>query len=114
MNHGLGNVCIYYSNYGYGKTEATYPGNYKNSDEGGKVSDGNSIQYITIAQSENQYEDFVVPLSYGLTKAGQARINRSIEAFVYCILDAQVNVRSGILGNFGSGQKVSREFLVLL
>ena len=46
MNFGLGNVCIYYSNYGYGKTEATYPGNYKLSDEGGKANDGNLIQTL--------------------------------------------------------------------
>ena len=39
MNHGLGNVYIYYSNLGYGKTEAPYPGTYKFSDEGGSVSE---------------------------------------------------------------------------
>ena len=55
-----------------------------------------------------------MPVSYGLTKAGQARINQSIEAFVYCILGAQVNVRSSILGNPGSAQEVRREFLVLM
>ena len=114
MNHGLCNVYIYYSNLGYGKTEAPYPGTYKFSDEGGSVSDGNLIQYITNQSSENQYEHFVVPLSYGLTKAGQARINQSVEAFVYCILGAQVNVRSSILGNSGSAQEVRREFLVLM
>ena len=35
----------------------------------------------------------------------------SIEAFVYCILGAQVNVRSSTLGSSGSAQ---REFLVLV
>ena len=49
-----------------------------------------------------------------MTKAKQARINQSIEAFVYCNLGAQVNVRSTILGNTGSAQEVRREFLVLL
>ena len=44
MNEGLDNVYIYYSNFRYGKTEATYPGNYKFSDEGGNASDGNLIQ----------------------------------------------------------------------
>ena len=114
MNHGLGNVYIYYSNLGYGKTEAPYPGTYKFSDEGGTASNNNLIQYITNPSSENQHEHFVVPLSYGLTKSGQARINQSIEAFVYCILGAQVNVRSSILGNSGSAQKVRRELLVLM
>ena len=49
-----------------------------------------------------------------MTKAGQARLNQSIEAFVYCILGAQVNVRSSILSDIGSAQKVKRKFLVLL
>ena len=114
MNNGLVNVYIYYSNLGYGKTEAFYPGTYKFSDEGGTASDGNLIQYITNQFSENQYEHFGLPVSYGLTKAGQARINRSIEVFVYCILGAQVNVRSSVLGNSGSAQEVRREFLVLM
>ena len=111
MNHGLGNV---YSNLGYGKTAASYPGTYKFSDEGGSASDGYLIQYITNQSSENQYEHFVLPVSYRLTKASQARINQSIEAFVYCILGAQVNVQSSILGNSGSAQEVRREFLVLM
>ena len=114
MNHGLGNMYIYYSNLGYGKTEAPYPGTYKFSDEGGTASVGNLIQYITNQSSRYQYKHFVVHLSYGLTKSGQARINQSIETFSYCILGAQVNVRSSILGNSGSAQEVRREFLVLM
>ena len=53
-------------------------------------------------------------VSNGLTNAGQARLNQSIEALVYCVLGSQVNVRSGILGNTGSAQEVRQEFLVLL
>ena len=49
-----------------------------------------------------------------MKKAGQARLNQSIEAFVYCILGAQVNVRSSILGDMGSAQEVKCKFLVLL
>ena len=50
----------------------------------------------------------------GLTPAGLARLNQSIEAFVYCILGAQVNVRSSIVGDGGRAKEVQREFLVLL
>ena len=114
MNEGLGNFYIYFSHKGYVKTEASYPGTFKFSDEGGKALDGNLIQYITNDPSENQYEHFFLPVSYGLSKAGQARLNQSIEAFVYCILGVQVNVRSSILGDIGSAQEVKREFLVLL
>ena len=115
MNHGLGNVYLYYSNIMYRKTEAPYPGGgFKFSDEGGKAFDGNLLQYITNESSENQYEHFVGPVSYGLTKTGQVRINQSIKAFVYCILGAQANVRTNILGDTGSTEEVRREFLVLL
>ena len=37
--------------------------------------------------------------SEGLTQAGIVGLNQSIEAFVYCIFGAQVDVRSLILGS---------------
>ena len=46
-----------------------------------------------------QYAWFIPESGYGLTKAGLGRINRSVEAFVYCILGAQVNTRNSIVGN---------------
>lgn len=112
-NHGLGAVYIWWTGSGPGLAGYNYPGPGKFSDEGGKASDGNLIQYIENTESAKQYEYFVTPVSYGLTAAGQARINQSIEAFVYCVLGSQVNVRSSILGNTGSAQEVRREFLVL-
>ena len=50
----------------------------------------------------------------GLTQAGMARLNHSIEAFVYRILGTQVNVTSSILGSSGSAKEAQREFLVLV
>lgn len=46
--------------------------------------------------------------SEGLTQAGIVGLNQSIEAFVYCIFGAQVDVRSLILVHH------QREFLVLV
>ena len=43
-----------------------------------------------------------------------ARLNQSIEAFVYYIFDALVNVRSSILGSSGSAMEAQHEFLVLV
>ena len=63
---------------------------------------------------KKQYEFFIPSDSHGLTSAGLSRINQSIEEFVFCILGAQVNVRSGITGNSGSAVEVRREFLALL
>ena len=50
----------------------------------------------------------------GLTQAGLSRINQSIEAFVYCILGAQVNIRSSILGEGGRAKEAQTEFLTLM
>ena len=49
-----------------------------------------------------------------MTQAGLSRINQSIEAFVYCILGAQVNVRSSILGEGGRVKEAQTEFLTLM
>jgi len=49
-----------------------------------------------------------------LTQAGLSRISQSIEAFVYCILGSQVNVRSSILGEGGRAKEAQNEFLVLV
>ena len=113
-NHGLGSVYIWVSYVGPTETDSSYPGFNKFSDEGGEGSKGNLLQYILNEEIDNGYEYFLTRVSNGLTNAGQARLNQSIEALVYCVLGAQVNVRSSILGNTGSAQEVRQEFLVLL
>ena len=49
--------------------------------------------------------------SQGITYAGLARINQSIEAYCYCILGAQARTRSTIQGVSGSAIETQREFL---
>ena len=114
-NHGLGSVYIWVSYVGPSKAghESSYPGFFKFSEEGGEGSKGDLLQYI-LNDIDNGYEYFLTRVSNGLTNAGQARLNQSIEALVYCVLGAQVNVRSSILGETGSAQEVRQEFLVLL
>ena len=56
---------------------------------------------------------FITREGKGLTMAGLSRLNRSIEAYVYCILGSQVNTRSSIIGNSGSSEETHQEFLVL-
>ena len=77
-------------------TSNSYPGNNKFSDESGKAIKGNLIYFIRSDNKnvENQFDFFTANQSEGLTQAGRAGLNQSIEAFVYCILGAQVNVRS--------------------
>ena len=124
QNFGLGYVNIFYPGEGdYAQKHWIYPpatlqnpSSQRFSDEGGTDAKGNRIDFIRNDQgADKQFEFFMSngPLN-GLSQAGMARINQSIEAFVYCILGAQVNVRSSILGEFGGAKEAQREFLVLM
>ena len=110
-NGGLGYIYVYAQ--GASKTEYGYPGFNKFSDEGGKALDGNLIYFIEPDVS-TQYDWFAPKTAAGLTQAGLSRINQSIEAYVYCILGAQVNVRSSILGEGGRAKEAQIEFLTLM
>ena len=114
QNHGLGYVFIYYPGEGdYAQKKWQYPpatlenpSSQRFEDEGGTDEKGNNLHFIRNDQgADRQFEYFVPDKSNGLTKAGLARINQSIEAFVYCVLGAQVNVRSSILGDFGRAKE---------
>ena len=112
-NHGLGNTYVY--SQGATKTEYGYPDWMKFGDEGGKGIKGDLIYYIRPETSAaNQYDWFAPKTAAGLTQAGLSRINQSIEAFVYCILGAQVNVRSSVLGEGGRAKEAQTEFLTLM
>ena len=114
-NHGLGSVYIYVTNVGPDKTYTSYPGHDKFSDEVGSGSKGNLIFYIEPDDDAYGQADWFCPnVAEGLTQAGLARINQSIEAFVYCVLGSQVNVRSSILGSGGRAKEAQSEFLVLM
>ena len=93
----------------------THAGWNKFSDEGGKAIKGNQIYFIEQGGYGDTQADWFAPnTASGLTQAGLSRINQSIEAFVYCILGAQVNVRSSILGSGGRAKEAQSEFLVLM
>ena len=112
-NHGLGNVYVYAQ--GATKREYEYPEWNKFSDEGGKAIKGDLIYYIEPDEkAATQYDWFAPKIASGLTQPGLSRINQSIEAFVYCILGAQVNVRSSILGEGGRAKEAQTEFLTLM
>ena len=110
-NGGLGYIYVYAQ--GATKTEYAYPGFNKFSDEGGKAIKGDLIYYIE-PDFSTQYDWFAPKTAAGLTQAGLSRINQSIEAYVYCILGAQVNVRSSILGEGGRAKEAQTEFLTLM
>ena len=113
-NHGLGKAFIWVTDMGLEAEDFAYPGFNKFTDEGGKAIDGNLINFIRNDLAKNQFDHFMIQGSEGLSQAGTARLNQSIEAFVYCVLRAQVNVRSSILGFAGSAKEAQREFLILM
>ena len=87
----------------------------KFGDEGGNAIKGDLISYIhpdTVAGT--QYDWFTPKTATGLTQAGLLCINQSLEVFIYCILGAQVNVRSSILGEGGRAKEAQTEFLTLM
>jgi len=75
--------------------------------------DSLTAYYTSTHQNRSQYNWFVPEKSKGLTKAGVARLNKSIEAYVYTILGCQVNTRSSILGASGAAIETQQVFLQL-
>ena len=121
-NHGMGDVYIHYSDESelydidqYNGDKGSYwpRGVYLFSDEGGTSRKGNHITNIHNKEAKTQYSWFVPSQGIGLTRRGMGRINRSLEAFVYCVLGAQVNIRSGIVGDSGGAVEAQQEMLKL-
>ena len=114
-NNGLGGVYVYGPGGAF-EIASQYPGgSAKFAGEGGSAKKGNLIYFVRPdASAEDQADWFCPKNSEGLSQAGLSRINQSIEAFVYCVLGAQVNVRSSIIGSGGRAKEAQSEFLVLL
>ena len=122
-NHGLGDIFEYYSGEGYRNVHIdrgydveanTWPSKrHLFSDEGGKDGKGNLISLIRNDDAKTQYSWFVPSRGHGLTRKGMGRINRSLEAFVYCVLGSQVNIRSSIVGESGGAVETQQEMLKL-
>ena len=80
-------------------------------DEGKPKYGGPEIEVLKDARTYRQYDWFVLQKGEGL--ANLARLNRSIEAYVYCVLGAQVDTRSPIIAAGGASQETQQQFLVL-
>ena len=122
-NHGLGDIFLYYSGQGYFNEHIdrsydvaanTWPGGGNLfSDEGGSEKNGRLISFMRNDESKAQYSWFTPSSGHGLTRKGMGRINRSLEAFVYCVLGSQVNIRSSIVGNSGGAVEAQQEMMKL-
>ena len=121
QNHGLSYVYISYPDGSYAQKKWKYPpadlsnpSSQRFSDEGGTEDTGNRIAFIRNDQGANKQLEYFVPnRASGLTLNGLGRINQSIEAFGYCILGAQANTRSSIVGDIGTARNTKTDFLVI-
>ena len=121
QNHGLGYVNIMYSDGPFAHKQWQYPpadlSNHSSQRLAGDsgATANNTIAFIRNDQgADTQFEHFVPGQTSGLTLNGLGRINQSIMAFGYCILGAQANTRSSILGNLGTARNTQTDFLVLI
>lgn len=58
---------------------------------------GNELDHIVNEHgADRPFDWFVLNKAAGLSQAGLSRINQSTEAFVYCVLGAQVNVAAAL------------------
>ena len=120
-NGGLGTVYIGVTGRGPMATDYHYPDpdlalfddeQITNRDDPNYKANG--ISFVRNDQgAEKQLKHFVPNRSSGLTPNRLGRINRSIEAFGYCILGAQANTRSSIIGATGTARNTQTDFLVL-
>jgi hypothetical protein len=62
----------------------------------------------------DDWTNFIPTNSSSLTYQGIVRLNDSIRTYVYCILGAQAETRSAIMGSFGTELDAQKEFLKLL
>ena len=121
QNHELGYVNIMYSNGPFAHKQWQYPpADLSNPSSQRLAGDSSATTNNTIAFIRNdqgadtQFEHFVPAQTSGLTLKGLGRINQSIMAFGYCILGAQANTRSSILGNLGTARNTQTDVLVLI
>ena len=121
-NDGLGTVYIGATGLGDIATDYHYPDHDLALFDDERITDRNNSNYkangISFMRNdqgaENQLEHFVPDLASGLTQNGLGTLNQSIVAFGYCILGAQANTRSSILGATGTARNTQTDFLVLV
>ena len=121
-NGGLGTLYIGATGLGDIATDYHYPDpdlalfddeRIPNRDDSNYKANG--ISFIRNDQgAANQLEHFVPDHANGLTPSGLGRINRAIIAFGYCILGAQANTLSSIIGNLGTARNTQTDFLDLV
>ena len=121
-NGGLGTVYIGATGLGDIATDYHYPDpdlalfdDERITDRSNSDYKANGISFMRNDQgADNSWSTLCQIMLTAFTPAGLGRINRSIEAFGYCILGAQANTRSSIIGTLGTARNTQTDFLVLV
>ncbi len=74
---------------------------------------GPNIYHVNkIAQDiDDGWNRFILQKSIGFTRAGIERLNDSIRTYIYCILGAQVQARTAIIGQSGTSPDAQKQFI---
>ena len=108
---GLGDIA---TDYHYPDPDLALFDDERITDRSNSDYKANGISFMRNEQgADKQFEHFVPDHANGFTLAGLGRLNRSIEVFGYCILGAQVNALSSIIGPLGTAKNAQKAFLTL-
>ena len=109
-NQGLGRVYNYWTNDGYHPV-----GEYNSSRMSFTKQTTNSVIHVDFikqdaAGADKAWRTFIPDKSDGFTRPGVERLNDSIRTYVWAILGAQAQTRTGILGT-GTAFDAQKQFL---
>ena len=113
-NHGLGRVYDYWTNNGYHPVDED--GEYNPKKMSFKNKTTNEVLHVDFIKQDSSIPDeawrtFILKKSIGFTHPGVERLNDSIRTYVWAILGAQAQTRTGILGS-GTAFDAQKQFLV--
>ena len=108
LNWGLGRVYMYWTHNGYHPLDDREYNPSKMSFTQKTTNDILHVDYIKqdAAGADKAWETFILNKTEGFTRAGVVSLNDSIRTYVWAILGAQGQTRSGILGA-GTMRKIS-------
>ena len=114
LNHGLGRVYEYWTNNGYHPVDED--GEYNPKKMSFKKKTTNEVLHVNFIKQDSSIPDeawrtFILKKSIGFTRPGVERLNDSIRTYVWAILGAQAQTRTGILGS-GTAFDAQKQFLV--
>ena len=101
-NHGLGTLHLYAVGNVY---DGPWGEGYTSFDH----RSPRPLLYIQQTQS-NAWTTFILDTSNGFTRSGVERLNESIRTYVYCVLGAQAQTRTNIIGE-GTSFDAQKQFL---